>query len=179
MATGKRDRAILLTGMMGSGKSAVGRELALRLGWTFVDTDARIERKRGLSVADIFRRDGESGFRALESAEIEALPSERAVVALGGGALIQARNREVLRRQGVLVWLDAAPETLVARLGECEDRPLLEGLSASEREERLRQVQQERAESYGEAEIRIPTDDRSPTQVCDAVLAALGRECAA
>jgi shikimate kinase len=179
MAGGKRERTILLTGMMGCGKSVVGRVLAERLGWRFIDTDAQIERTRGCSVAEIFRQEGEAGFRALERAEIGELPGERAVVALGGGALAQAENRAILQQRGVIVWLDAKPETLLARIGESDDRPLLAGLSAEDRRERLNTLRDERAESYGEAEVRVVTDGCTPKQVCDAVLAALGWEHAA
>lgn len=175
----KRGRVILLTGMMGSGKSAVGRELAERLGVRFVDTDAEIERRRGAAVAEIFRREGEAAFRALERAELAALPSARAVVALGGGALVAAEHRALLPERSILVWLDAEPETLAARLGEADDRPLLAGLSASERTERLRELRAERADGYAEARLRVATDGRSPGQVCDALLAALREECAA
>ena len=179
MARETRRRAILLTGMMGSGKSVVGLALAGRLGWSFVDTDAAIERKRGLSVAEIFRHDGEAHFRELERAELAALPEECAVVALGGGALVQEAGRRALPRGGALVWLDAEPETLAVRLGDADDRPLLAGLDPSGRRERLRSLRAERSCTYGAAEVRIPTDGRSPEEVCDAVLAALGWEHAA
>lgn len=179
MARRKRDRAILLTGMMGSGKSEVGRALAERLGWSFIDTDAEIEQRRGLSVAEIFRENGEAGFRELERAEIAALPDQRVVVALGGGALAQAENRLLLQQRGALVWLDAEPETLAGRVGESDERPLLAGLSGADRTERLRALRAERAADYGKAEIRVETDGRSPGEVCDAVLAALGWENAA
>lgn len=179
MAGGQRERAILLTGMMGCGKSVVGRTLAARLGWRFIDTDAEIERKAGCSVAEIFRQEGEAGFRALERAEIAELPSERAVVALGGGALAQAENRAVLQQRGVIVWLDAEPETLLDRIGESDGRPLLAGLNAADRRDRLSTLRDERAESYGEAEVRVVTDGCTPEQVRDAVLVALGREHAA
>ena len=179
MARRKRDRTILLTGMMGSGKSAVGRALAERLGWSFIDTDSEIEQKRCLSVAEIFRAEGEASFRELERAELAALPDRRVVVALGGGALAQAENRRLLHRRGALVWLDAEPETLAARVGESDQRPLLAGLSGADRTERLRALRVERAAGYGKAEVRVDTDGLSPGEVCDAVLAALGWENAA
>lgn len=179
MARDTRRHVILLTGMMGSGKSVVGWALAERLGWSFIDTDAAIEAKRGLSVAEIFRREGEARFRELERAELAALPEERAVVALGGGALAQEADRSALPRGARLVWLDAEPETLAARLGEADDRPLLAGLDSQGRRERLGALRAERACSYGAAEVRIATDGRSPEEVCDAVLVALGWEHAA
>ncbi len=179
MARDDHSRVILLTGMMGSGKSVVGRALAERLGWSFIDTDAAIERKRGQSVAEIFRREGEACFRELERAELAALPEARAVVALGGGALAQEAGRLALPRGGVLVWLDAKAETLAARLGDADDRPLLVSLDPSGRRERLATLRAERACSYAAAEIQISTDGRSPEEVRDAVLAALGWEHAA
>jgi shikimate kinase len=158
---------------MGSGKSRVGRALASRLGWDFIDTDERIERAAGLTVAELFAREGEAGFRARERAAIESLPTHRCVVALGGGAVVAGENRALLRGKGTLVWLDARPETLVERIGDASARPLLAGLDQQARIARLAALRAERAVFYGEAQIRIDTEGRDVAAVCDALVAAL------
>jgi shikimate kinase len=170
---GEEGRAILLAGMMGSGKTSVGRALARRLGCEFIDTDARIEAASGLSIPALFAREGEAGFRKREREVLAALPERACVVALGGGALVAASNREVLRGKGRLVWLDAGPEELARRVGDDPGRPLLAGLSGEARVERLRQLRQERLEAYASAELRVETGGRSIEEVCDALLRAL------
>jgi shikimate kinase len=165
--------------MMGAGKSCVGRLLAARLSRPFLDTDARVAELAGRSIAEIFAAEGEAGFRARERAVLAALPEEGAVIALGGGAPVPEENRALLRAKGVLVWLDARPETLAGRVGLAEGRPLLAGLDAAGRAERLEALRSERASAYARAELRVETDGRTPEQVCDAVLAGLGWERAA
>lgn len=170
---GAGDRAILLAGMMGSGKTSVGRALAGRLGWDFIDTDARIEAEAEQSIAEIFRRGGESRFRALERAVLERLPERRAVIALGGGALVAEENRALLRGKGTLVWLDAPAESLLERVGDARERPLLAGLDRGARLERLRALAAARRDAYAEADLRVATGSRTPDEVCEAVLASL------
>ena len=168
-----RDRCVLLTGPMGAGKSRVGRALAKSLGWTFVDTDAEVERAARMKIAEIFAREGETGFRERERAVLEALPARQCVVALGGGAVVAAGNRRVLGEKGRLVWLDARPETLVERIGEAAERPLLAGLGRGARIAKLAALRDARAAAYGTAELRVETDVRSVEEVCAVILAAL------
>lgn len=179
MGSAGRDRALLLCGMMGAGKSQVGRLLASRLGWEFVDTDERIEAGQQRSVARIFAEEGEAAFRALEREVLEGLPARSAVIALGGGAVVAAGNRDLLRERGTLVWLDAEPEVLAERIGDASERPLLAGLDAEARVARLRELRAEREPAYARAGVRVPTDGSTPERVCDRVLAALGWEDAA
>lgn len=167
------DRSILLTGMMGAGKSAVGRRLAERLGWPFIDTDASIEREAGIPIAEIFRIRGEACFRELERQTLEALPDERAVVALGGGALSTSSNLSLVQTKGVLVWLDATPETLALRTEKEATRPLLHGLDRVARVARLRALGRERAPQYTKARLRVETDDRSPEELAAWILSEL------
>ncbi|TDJ06233.1 MAG: shikimate kinase [Deltaproteobacteria bacterium] len=175
----KRERAVLLSGMMGSGKSSVGRALAERLGWEFIDTDERVETSCGLKIDELFRREGEAAFREREREVIESLPQRRAVVALGGGAVLSLENRASLRSKGISVWLEAKPETLALRISTEDARPLLVGATGEARIERLRELEAERGAAYAQADLRIPTDERSIEEVCAAVLAALGWEQAA
>ncbi len=170
---------MLLAGMMGAGKSTVGRALAGRLGWSFFDTDVLVEDASGMSIAEVFLERGEAGFRALEERALEGLPKTRCVVALGGGALIAPANRERLLASGTLVWLVARAETLAARLDPGDTRPLLEGLEGPGRLERLRALAEERAPIYSLASIRVATDGLDVGEVCQAVCEALEREDAA
>lgn len=179
MGSGERDRSVLLSGLMGAGKSRIGRALASRLGWQFVDSDRSVEEASGMRVAEIFAREGEAAFRRRERAALEGLPTHRCVVALGGGAVVAAENRRVLAAVGTLVWLDAAPETLVDRIGDAAERPLLAGLDREGRIARLAQLRAERLSAYGEAPIRIETDGRAVAEVVELVIAALARRSAA
>ena len=179
MGSARRDRALLLAGMMGSGKTSVGRLLAQRLGWEFIDTDERIETQHALSIAEIFAREGEDAFRAAEHAVLRALPDRRAVIALGGGAVVSDENRAVLAHKGTLVWLDAPPERLAERSAAGPERPLLAGLDAAARLERLRELAAARAPAYASAHVRIETGERNPDEVCRCILEALGWEDAA
>jgi len=179
MGSRERDRSVLLSGLMGAGKSRVGRALASRLGFEFVDSDRSVEQASGMKVAEVFAREGEGGFRLRERAALEALPTHRCVVALGGGAVVAAENRRILAGKGTLVWLDAAPETLVERIGDAEDRPLLAGLDRAGRIARLAALRAERHSAYAEAPIRIVTDGRSVGEVVELVLVALKERSAA
>ena len=126
---------VVLVGLPGSGKSAVGRRVAHRHGATFIDLDERIERDAGRSIPDIFATDGEAAFRALERAAVDSLgPAEREpgvgrVVATGGGTVVDPRNRWALYRGRVAIWLDGRPEVLAQRLRRSPNvRPLVEGI---------------------------------------------------
>jgi len=167
------ERTILLCGMMGAGKSSVGRLLAERLGFDFLDTDRCVESEAGCTVAELFGRRGEAIFRELERRVLAGLPATGAVVALGGGAVATAESRALLADKGTLVWLDASAETLAARVGDGAGRPLVAGLGEAARVTRLRDLAQQRATAYGQAALRVSTDERTPGEVCDAVLAGL------
>jgi len=179
MGSSERDRCVLLSGLMGSGKSRVGRALASRLGWDFIDTDEAVERSSGMKVSEIFEREGEAAFRAREREALRALPTQRCVVALGGGAVVAAENRALLREKGVMVWLDAEPETLAERLGDASDRPLLAKLDFAGRIARLKALRAERHPAYAQAPIRVATDGREVGEVAELVLRALAERSAA
>ncbi len=163
-----RDASILLTGFMGTGKSAVGRRVAARLGRPFVDMDAEIEKRAGRTIAAIFAEDGEPAFRALERALARELASRSGlVVAAGGGAVLDPRNVADFMRAGLLVCLDARPEVILARLAGERHRPLLE---TADREQRLRELLARRAACYAALPVHVDTSDLTPDAVADAVL---------
>jgi shikimate kinase len=158
--------------MMGVGKTSVGRMLAARLGRPFFDLDAEVEQEVGLTVPQLFERAGEAAFRELEHRALERLlHGSSLVLATGGGAVLDPRNRELLRQRAFTIWLDAAPATLVARVGDASDRPLLE---AGNREERLEQLLAERHPFYSEAKLRVATDGLNRAEVVARVITRLG-----
>ena len=171
--SGERDRSVLLTGMMGAGKSRVGRALASVLHFDFLDSDALVEKAAGMKIAEIFAREGEAGFRRREREALAGLPERRCVVALGGGAVVAAENRALLAAKGRLVWLDAEPETLAERIGDASERPLLAGLDRAGRVAKLAALAAERRPAYAQAELRVVTDARNVDSICSELVRAL------
>lgn len=146
---------IYLTGFMGAGKTVVGQALAALLGCRFVDLDRRIEARTGLSVEEIFERRGEEAFRDLEHRALAGTADLRpAVIATGGGLMTFERNRELLRRLGVSVWLDPSFDTILARLDEDgrRRRPLFRD------PDRARRLHRERLAAYARADFRIAVE---------------------
>ncbi len=124
-------RPIVLVGLMGVGKTTIGRRLAARLGLPFVDADAEIETAAGMRIAEIFERFGEAHFRDGERRVIARLiDGRRKVIATGGGAFMNADTRALILESATAVWLKADIETIVARVGRRDDRPLLQGRDA-------------------------------------------------
>ena len=151
------DGPIFLTGVMATGKTRIGRLVAQLLGREFTDTDALIEARAGRPIAEIFAADGEEAFRQLEYECVsQAAGQPNAVVALGGGAITQERNRNAIGDAGgVLVCLEADVETILERVCRRETRPLLAGLSRDEKREKIRSMLSERAPYYALADITI------------------------
>ncbi len=163
-----------LVGLMGAGKTTVGQRLAELLARPFVDTDVEIERAAGRSVAEIFAAEGEAGFRARERAAVDrAAAAGPRVVSLGGGAIAQPGMAERLGEAGTIVYLRARPATLVARVGEWEDRPLLRGLDAPGRLARLEALLRDRSRHYERAHIVVDVDDLDAHAVARLVLERL------
>jgi shikimate kinase len=167
-------RAVLLVGFMGAGKSTVGRELGRQLSWPFEDLDERIEAQEGRTVEQIFRESGEAAFRVAEHAAVRQLISglklEPRVVALGGGAFVQADNAELLETSGIpIVFLDASPEELFRR---CEaqgtNRPL-----QRDRAEFLK-LYEARQPHYRKARFQIDTTGKDVKAVAEEIGRLLG-----
>lgn len=167
------ERWIFLSGMMGSGKSTVGRELAVRSGVPFVDLDARITEREGQSVEAIFTSRGEAEFRRIEAEEVARLVAAEApgVLALGGGTVVNAQTRRMLLRRGVLVTLTAPTDELARRLAHTCDRPLL---AKGEAAQILGELLAEREDAYAECHGRVETSGRTPGEIADEI-AALAR----
>ena len=165
----------MLIGMMGSGKTTVGRRLAAALGRPLVDSDAQVEARTGRTVREIFESDGEAAYRVLErEALVDALAeAEPSVVAAAGGVVLDPGNRAVLQEAGTVVWLRARPEVLARRVSAGRDhRPLLgdDPLAA------LRRLDAERRPLYEEvADLVVDVDDLSTRQVVTAVLELVDR----
>jgi len=124
----REDVNLYLVGFMGTGKSTVGRPVAQRIGFRFLDSDHEIERAQGCTVPEIFEREGEAGFRAMEREFIErGHPATRTVVSCGGGLVVQPGMLDALLARGVVVCLHASLETIRERTSQRRNRPLLEG----------------------------------------------------
>ena len=164
-------RSLYLVGMMGSGKTSTGRPLAERLGYGFVDADAVIEQAAGCSIPEIFDRDGEAGFRSLESQVLSAISQRHSlVVATGGGVVTQPENWGMLH-SGIVIWLDVVPDQLLQRLNaDSTVRPLLQ---TADPEAALNALLNERRPLYAEADLTVVINDETPEAVADGILQLL------
>lgn len=166
-------KTIVMVGMMGAGKTAVGRALAHRLGVPFLDSDAEIVAAANMSIAEIFERDGEAFFRARESQVIDRLlDTERCVLSTGGGAFLSETNRRMISDKGVSVWLNADLDLLWSRVKHKDTRPLLrtENPRAT-----LEEIHDARVPLYARADLRVDSDrdvsiDDMAGRVIDALL---------
>lgn len=147
-------RSVVLVGMMGSGKTAVGRLLAARLRVPFLDSDAEIERAANATIAEIFARDGEAFFRDREAEVIgRLLRGPAGVLSTGGGAFVAARNRQEISRVGVSVWLDVGLDTLWDRVRHKDTRPLLR---TPDPRATLTRLYEARVPVYALADLAVP-----------------------
>jgi shikimate kinase len=162
---------LYLVGMMGTGKSAVGRPLAAALGYRFLDADTSVERVAGRSIPELFAEVGEPGFRDLETAVLGQIASWHSlVVATGGGVVTRPENWGHMQ-QGVVVWLDAPPELLLRRLAaDPSPRPLLQ---TADPESQLTSLLSQRQRLYAQADLHIRQAGEPIEQVAAAVLAQL------
>jgi len=176
--------SVILTGFMGTGKSTIGKRLASKLGWRFIDTDEQIVKVAGKSVDRIFADDGEARFRALERDAIAALAessircprcgeSEHLVVSTGGGAIADASNLSAMRRAGAIVCLSARPDVIAARVSRnAARRPkLLEG--GKPLVERITDLLAARSEAYAQADFTVDTSDMTIEAAVDRIIAEL------
>lgn len=167
-------RRVLLVGFMGSGKTTVGRILADRLGWEFLDFDRLIAGRTGMSVEALFEAEGEDAFREVEGRiGEECLERDQAVLAPGGGWAARHGRMEELPAGTLSVWLDVTPEEAVRRAGrDREIRPLL---AVPDPLIRARDLLAQRREWYRKARFAVDTVERTPDEVADAVLRRMSR----
>ena len=186
---------ITLIGMMGSGKTLVGRYLALRLGWTFIDLDEQIVNQAGRSIADIFATDGEPTFRALELKALREIISPltspaaadasnavpepveghaaiSTILSLGGGTILQPECARLVKEHSLCIRLTASASTLYDRLKSDRKRPLLRGTEPLE--DKIQRLLTERDPAYAAAaDISIPTDARTVDDIIDEILSVI------
>jgi shikimate kinase len=165
------EQHLVLVGLMGAGKSTVGRACAARLGRDFVDTDDVVVRLAGMTIDELFASEGEPGFRARERtvvADVSASPTPL-VIGCGGGTVLDPANRKVLGERGFVVWLQASVDVLATRVGTGDDRPLLRGDPRAA----LARLLALREPAYNAvADAKVVTDDRAIDEVATAVLDA-------
>jgi shikimate kinase len=171
------DRSIVLIGMMGVGKSSIGRRLGSRLGVPFVDADTEIERAAGMSIADIFARHGEAAFRSGEARVIaRLLNGGPQVLATGGGAVMNEATRALIKERGVSVWLSAELDLLLRRISKRKaERPMLQ---TDDPAATLRDLLTTRQPIYAQADITVQSHDvphdAIVTEIIEALTAFLG-----
>lgn len=166
------NRTVVLVGMMGSGKTSVGRRLAKALHWPFQDADWAIEDAAGTSISNIFAEIGEAAFRQSERQVIARLMDEQnqQVLALGGGSFVAEQTRALIKQRAISIWLDTDIEILVRRTSRRNDRPLL---SSGDPRLILTRLMEERRATYAEADIRVDSGSGSLSDVVNRALEAL------
>jgi len=165
---------IYLTGFMGSGKTTIGRLLALQLNLPFVDTDRQIARLADKTVSAIFLQDGESKFRQLEHEIILRLSKETGkVAALGGGAVISKENRLIIAKTGISIYLCYSSETITARLLNNTSRPLLQEDNPKSKGHKIIEMLGDRKKYYETADILLQLQNETPEQVCQKIISRM------
>jgi shikimate kinase len=160
-------RSVVLVGMMGAGKSSIGRRLSARLGIPFVDADTEIESAAGMTIPEIFQKHGEPYFRAGEARVIaRLLDGEPKVLATGGGAVMDPRTRELIAEKGVSVWLNADIDVLVKRTKRRSDRPLVD---------KIKELLPVREPFYAQSHITILSRDEPHDTIVDEIVNALAK----
>ena len=164
-------RNIFLCGFMATGKSSVGRQLAAAMQYEFADMDDLIEKETGMPIPQIFASQGEPAFRAIESRVVERIAGWSGyVIATGGGTIVNPQNLQTLKLCGVVVCLTADIQTILARAGTGETRPMLQG---GDKLERIRQLLQLREPFYAQADIAVDTSHLTIEQVVKQIMERL------
>lgn len=159
---------IVLTGFMGTGKTAVGRELSRLLNMKLIDVDTEIEKSQKMTINEIFRQFGEPRFREIETEVIKKLSEDRdIIISTGGGAVLRQENMDALRKNGVIINLVATPETILERTSTNSDRPLLQVESPLRR---IKELLNYRKPFYEKADIMIDTEGKTPLQIAEEII---------
>lgn len=168
----KKDNLILI-GFMGTGKTTVGKLITERLKWSFVDTDERIVEHTGMTIPSIFKQKGEAWFRDQESIVLEEILKGHAqVVSTGGGAVLRERNRDVMLKGGLVVALTADVDTIVKRVSEDQNRPLLHG----DIRRKVEQLMAARKVAYDFAHVKLNTANYTPDELADHIIQYIGQD---
>ncbi len=163
---------IVLTGFMGTGKTEVGRELAHILDWKLIDLDDEIVKAKGMSISEIFSAFGEPVFRDIETEMIREISMNQCIIiSTGGGAVLRKENIDMLRKNGVIVNLSAAPETVLQRTRGNDERPLLRVENPLGR---IRELLEVRWPFYKNADLLIDTESKTPLQIAEEILKRIG-----
>lgn len=160
-------RNVYLIGMMGAGKTVIGKALVRYLGCQFVDVDREIMQAEGMSINDIFEKKGEHYFRSVEQVCLHNITRQKnQIVATGGGIILSEENRGLMKNTGVVVYLRTRLNTLASRLAGANDRPLIKETDLSNR---LESLLKEREDFYKEADVTIDTDEKHPEMLAQEV----------
>ena len=162
---------VILTGFMGTGKTAVGEKLAKRLGFQFLDTDLMVEEETGKSITDIFETDGETAFRIVEKKMVKkALEQEKVVVATGGGAIVDSESLKLMKDKGIVIGLSASPEAILQRVAGLETRPLLR---SKDQLKKIESLLSHRSPYYRKADKIVDTTMKRLEETVEEILKAL------
>jgi len=163
---------IILTGFMGSGKTAVGKELSHLLGWRIIDVDDEIVNEQNMTINEIFGRLGEPAFRDIETAMIRKVARNRnVIISTGGGAVLRQENMDILRDGGIIVCLWASPDTIFKRTKNDNRRPLLQ---VDDPLRKIRELLEHRRSFYEKADLMIDTEKKTPLQIAKEILEEAG-----
>jgi len=159
---------IVLTGFMGTGKTAVGKELSRLLDMKLIDVDTEIEKSEDITINEIFKQYGETRFREIETEMIKKISQQKnVIISTGGGAVLKQENMDTLRKNGVIVCLMATPETILKRTSNSDERPLLKVENPFEK---INQLLNFRRPFYEKADIIIDTEGKTPLQIAEEII---------
>lgn len=162
---------IILIGFMGTGKTAVGRELSRLLNMKLIDVDTEIEKSEKMTINEIFERFGEARFRDIETDMVKKVAQNKnVIISTGGGVVLRAENMESLKKNGIIVCLTASPEKIFERISNNSDRPLLR---VEDPLKKIKELLTFREPFYKKAEIMIDTDDKNPLQIAEEIIERL------
>ncbi|MCE5195026.1 MAG: shikimate kinase [Nitrospiraceae bacterium] len=167
-------RNIVLTGFMGTGKSEVSKMLIKILGCSAIDVDTKIEQSQKMTIADIFKKLGESRFREIETEMIKFISKNKnSIISTGGGAPLKEENMRALRENGIIVCLTAEPETILKRTAKDNQRPLLQ---VDNPLEKIKELMQAREPYYEKADIVISTENKTPLEIANEIVRKVKNE---
>lgn len=159
---------IVLTGFMGTGKTAVGKELSRLLNMKLIDLDTEIEKAENMTINEIFKQFGEPRFREIETDMVKKLSEyQKSIISTGGGVVLRQENMDILRKKGIIICLKAKPETILKRTSNNTGRPLLQVENPIER---IKELLNFREPFYEKADIIIDTEDKTPLQIAEEII---------